>query len=534
MAKLKTSYLPLRLFAVFFLSMLVGCGLLVYSNLVILGFSFGELLAFQIPVVVSASCVMAVLLSYITGLRLRPVMRAMGSERPDDKQVASVRLWRLPNELFWWMLGLTCIGIVLYHADEYALLLRSSAGSGEPAWTHLLQRNLNELTIGLAISLLFLIWLQRTVKRYLVLLHPTSLPPEKNGTFWKPLVLTYVCCFAIVIYPTVRFLLGEEAGHIRFGWLAITLAVHGFLAFTVYRLLTKQFRDELRNLISGISVLLQGKRTRLHETVPVISDDEVGRLASVFNELQKAIAAKYEAVEREMALASEMQLGLLPESYVVCGHYTVASRFKPAKEVGGDLYDIVRLGDSQTIVLVGDVSGKGMPAALLMSATLALFRSQLQAGGTAADIIRRMNRDLSGMLRGDMYVTLGLALFDADSRTVRYASAGHVAPFRIGAEGAELVPVGSLPAGFDPDEAYEETVMPFHPGDRLVLYTDGIVESLDESMHMLGFERFEALLDGIDRTDPVQRQLDRLLGLLPEESSPDRDDRTLLLISMQD
>ncbi|MDF2720259.1 MAG: hypothetical protein K0R28_7184 [Paenibacillus sp.] len=395
-----------------------------------------------------------------------------------------------------------------------------------------MQNIMAELMTGLTSAVLFFVLLRRLAKRYLIVLHPSRLPAKVQGTFWHPLIWTYTSCSILVVFSVLRFLLRGNGAEIRFGWLAVTFAIYSIFSFAVYRLLTKQFTDELRELTEGIRGLLQGKRARLHETVPVLSDDEVGQLSAAFNELQTIVAAKYEAVDRELALASEMQSQLLPEALAQTGKYTIVSRFTPAKEVGGDLYDIVSLDDSRTAVLVGDVSGKGMPAALLMSAALALFRSEIRVGGTVAEIVTRLNRSLSDMLHGDMYVTLGLALFDASDLTVRYASAGHVAPYLIRAEGVLQIPVCSLPAGIDADETFEETVLPFLPGNRLVLYTDGIVELTDGAGDMIGFDRFEKLLTEMDRTEPVEAQLEWLIRRLPEEGSPDEDDRTLLIIAM--
>ncbi|TMV47216.1 HAMP domain-containing protein [Paenibacillus mesophilus] len=522
-----------RLFGVFVTALLVSCGFLTYNNIVILRISLSKLLAFNIPVIVSTSILFALILTAVTRWRLKPVWRELeGGGESGTKESATLRLWGLPSELFWWMMALTAFGCAFYHADALYDSILGVNGYGSRTLILILQNIMAEMMTGLTSAILFFVLLRRVAKRYLIMLHPSRLPAKAHGSFWHPLIWTYTSCSILVVFSVLRLLLQGSAAEIRFGWLAATFAIYFMFSFAVYRLLTKQFTDELRELTEGIRVLLQGNRARLHETVPVLSDDEVGQLSAAFNELQTIVAAKYEAVDRELALASEMQRQLLPGTSARAAAYTVVSRFKPAKEVGGDLYDIVSLDDSRTAVLVGDVSGKGMPAALLMSAALALFRSEIRAGGTAAEIITRLNRSLSDMLHGDMYVTLGLALFDASDSTVRYASAGHVAPYLIRAEDVLQIPVCSLPAGIDADETFEDTVLPFLPGDRLVLYTDGIVELTDEAGDMIGFDRFEKLLTDMDRDVPVEAQLEWLTRLLPEEGSPDEDDRTLLIIAM--
>lgn len=520
-----------RLFGIYSLALLAACAFLTYNNIVILGFSFFDLLVFNIPLIVTSSLFIAALLTVVTRWRLKPVWRGLQNDPRRSNDSAVKRLWRLPGELFWWMMACTAVGSAGYHATEW---LASFAAGNWYLIILIMDNVMAEMTAGLTSAVLFFIMLRKLVKRYLTILHPSRLPAGAQGTFWYPLIWTFTSCFVLVVFSVLRFLIiDDDADGIRFGWLFTTFAIYFLFAFIVYRRLTGQFRDELRQLTDGIRGLLQGNRSQLHETVPVLSIDEIGQLASAFNELQTNVATKYEALDRELALASEMQRQLLPGSPVHSGtYYTIVSRFKPAKEVGGDLYDIVPLDDMRTAVLIGDVSGKGMPAALLMSAALALFRSEIQAGGSTAEIVARINRSLTEMLQGDMYVTLGLAIFDASDRTVRYTSAGHMAPYWIDADGVRQIPVSSLPAGIDEDELFEESIIPFPPGSRLVLYTDGIVELTDADGEMIGFDRFEQLLANMDGKMPVESQLEWLIDRLPKDRSPDEDDRTLLLVAM--
>lgn len=523
-----------RLFAVFAAALLFASGLLTYNNVVIQQISWQSLLPFNIPVIVSGSLLIALILTIVTMQRLRPVLRELKqSDEDGSRELAAMRLWRLPSELFGWMLALSLIGSLAYHAVDIMDAAANLNAGGRKRLSVIGQVMVAETLTGLTPAVLFFVLLRRLAKRYLTVLHPVRLPPDAEGTFWHPLLWTFSSCFLIVVYAVLRFLLRESGPELRVGWLIVTFFVYFLFALAVYRLLTSRLWGELRELSEGIRSLLHGKRSRLHETVPVTSNDEIGQLASAFNELQTIVAAKYESLDKELALASEMQLQLLPVSRVHTGRWTVVSRFRPAREVGGDLFDIVPLGDSRLAVLIGDVSGKGMPAALLMSAALALFRAEIQAGGTPAEIVTRLNRSLSEMLRGDMYVTLGLAIFDASDLTVRYASAGHVAPYLIGAGGVTQIPVCSLPAGIDADEAFGESSFPFHPGDRLVLYTDGVVEANDRHGDMLGFDRFERVLQDMDPVESAEAQLAWLNGQLPEEGAPDEDDRTLLLVALE-
>lgn len=267
--------------------------------------------------------------------------------------------------------------------------------------------------------------------------------------------------------------------------------------------------------------------------MPIISQDEVGRLGVAFNQLQEQISQDYLGVQREMQLAYQVQQKLLPPSSHQIGEYQIAAVCRPTKEVGGDLYDILRLSEEQFAVIVGDVSGHGMPAALVMSAVLVLFRTEVRRGGSAGEVLSRLNQAVVEALQGDMYVTLGIGIFDQHKSNLEYASAGHVAPYILRDGLVTPILCSSLPLGITKDETYREFLMPIQPADRFVFYTDGVVEAMNEDGQMFGFPGFEKCLSQLNCTATVQSQLAALVRALPLSRGKHDDDRTILMVERQ-
>jgi phosphoserine phosphatase RsbU/P len=203
------------------------------------------------------------------------------------------------------------------------------------------------------------------------------------------------------------------------------------------------------------------------------------------------------AAERDLRIAREIQMGLLPADVGGLIHGTgldVHAVLEPAQLVGGDLFEVLRLGPDRLLVAVGDVSGKGIPAALFMAVTMTLLRSMARQGYAPGEILRRLNDELLEQNPRGMFVTLQCLLFDVVNHTVTCASAGHHAAVRIApgqppclvfsSSGRVL---GLLPAG----EISSET-LDLGAGETLVLFTDGVSEAFSAEQELFGEERLLA------------------------------------------
>ncbi len=206
------------------------------------------------------------------------------------------------------------------------------------------------------------------------------------------------------------------------------------------------------------------------------------------------------AAERDLGIAREIQMGLLPASVarqIQASGLDVHAVLEPAMQVGGDLYEVLRLGPDRLLVAVGDVSGKGIPAALFMAVTMTLLRSLARQGLTPGEILRRLNDELLEQNPRGMFVTMQCMVFDLAARLVTGASAGHHAAIRV-IPGQTPEPVflssgrvlGLMPAGDIPSETLQ-----LRAGETLVLFTDGVSEAFDINQELFGDERLVAHLE---------------------------------------
>ncbi|MCI3920991.1 SpoIIE family protein phosphatase [Paenibacillus sp. TRM 82003] len=193
--------------------------------------------------------------------------------------------------------------------------------------------------------------------------------------------------------------------------------------------------------------------------------------------LRETTAAK-ERMESELKIAQDIQRSFLPGTELSIGEVELAAALHPAREVGGDLYHYIDLGNDQLLICLGDVSDKGMPAALFMSGLMIWIQAKAQAYASPSAILADINREVSSE-DSTMFATMFLAVLDARTGRLRYCDGGHCTPYIVGAEGGvtPLVTSKHLPVGIFEDTAYEDREITLSPGETLVLYTDGITEA---------------------------------------------------------
>ncbi len=201
-------------------------------------------------------------------------------------------------------------------------------------------------------------------------------------------------------------------------------------------------------------------------------------------------------VAQELNFAREIQSSFLPQTLPEHAHLSFASTYRPALTVGGDFYDVLEAGPDEIYFTIGDVSGKGMPAALLMAQTLSMLRLIVKPGLSPVAAMARWNARLSGHTVRGMFVTTLLGRITLSTREVELCSAGHCHPFLVTAQGAvSQVPIaGSPPLGLLPELVSRSHRVTLAAGDWLVLYTDGLVESFDSSDQLLDRSGVEAVL----------------------------------------
>jgi len=236
-------------------------------------------------------------------------------------------------------------------------------------------------------------------------------------------------------------------------------------------------------------------------------------------------------MQQELQTARSIQTQLLPAEAPTIAGYDVAGKSVPAELVGGDYFDHIQIDDHRWGLAVGDVSGKGLPASLVMANLQATLRSQALWCSDAAECVARANHLLCRSTNRHTFVTLWYGVLDTRSHTLVYANGGHNRPYRLAADGTiECLREGGLVLGFMPDQVYAEQTVPLNPGDTLVIYSDGITEAMNRHHEEFLEERLERLLPTLAGI-PARTLIDRLMEAVGDHAAgtAPSDDMTILV-----
>jgi sigma-B regulation protein RsbU (phosphoserine phosphatase) len=243
-------------------------------------------------------------------------------------------------------------------------------------------------------------------------------------------------------------------------------------------------------------------------------------------------ALEKERLEREMQVAADIQRRILPVGPPAVPGYSFLGWNRPARQVGGDYYDFLRLGEDRIGLTVGDVSGKGIPAALLVSTLHSAIRLLLDRIEVGPDLLARLNNHIHESSTPNKFITLLVAELEPNDGTLRYVNAGHNPGLLVRSRGeVETLGTGGLPLGMLAGSVYREDCRRLELGDLVCLYSDGITEAASPADEEFSLRRLGDLL-ALHRTRPLQEILDRLDATLGEFSCglPQGDDQTLVLV----
>jgi serine phosphatase RsbU (regulator of sigma subunit) len=256
-------------------------------------------------------------------------------------------------------------------------------------------------------------------------------------------------------------------------------------------------------------------------------------VAQMVREEQTQIRER-ERIEQELRTARSIQRSLLPADPPELAGWRVATYYQPAREVGGDFYDFLLLDNGRLGIVIGDVSGKGIPAALVMASTRSMLRAAAQVTDAPGAVLARVNDLLYADTLPRMFVTCFYAILDLGSGRLRYANAGQDLPYRWhSGEAGELLATG-MPLGLMPETCYEEQEAILGDDERILFYSDGLIEAHDTSREMFGFPRLKSFVEehaagglpGTELIDALLLQLKRFTG----ESWEQEDDVTLVAL----
>jgi sigma-B regulation protein RsbU (phosphoserine phosphatase) len=251
----------------------------------------------------------------------------------------------------------------------------------------------------------------------------------------------------------------------------------------------------------------------------------------------KQSAVEQERLRGELELGRQIQNDMLPREPMLFGLTQVQGVSIPAREVGGDFFNYFALANGQVALLVGDVSGKGVGAALLMANIQASIRTRFALGQNLAAIAEAIDRELAETATTRLYVTLFLGIFDPASRRLHYVNAGHNPQFVLRPnQPIERMAATGIPIGLLAGRGYEQRDVELSSGDLLFFYTDGCVETENESDEMFGATRLESLLVSIATTgavtpDSVLHQVEEAVTVFRGTREP-FDDATMMAVSI--
>jgi serine phosphatase RsbU (regulator of sigma subunit) len=209
-------------------------------------------------------------------------------------------------------------------------------------------------------------------------------------------------------------------------------------------------------------------------------------------------ARRNERTAHELELARKIQQGLLPHDLPMVDGWSFGACYRPAREVGGDFYDWLLAPDGRLVLVIGDVSDKGIPAALVMATCRTLLRVAAGEGRPPGEVLAEVNDRLQPDIPQGMFVTCLVAVVDTESGSMVLANAGHNLPFWRNHVGTTEIMARGMPLGLMPGMVYDQVVGQLHAGDSLVLTSDGLAESHGPGGEMYGTERLRATLQDGD------------------------------------
>ncbi|MFA6583418.1 MAG: SpoIIE family protein phosphatase [Elusimicrobiaceae bacterium] len=275
--------------------------------------------------------------------------------------------------------------------------------------------------------------------------------------------------------------------------------------------------------------------------IPMAVTNSLGLALFVFI-ISNAIAerkneAAKERLESELRIAREIQLSIVPRMFPAFperDEFDIYAALRPAKEVGGDFYDFFFADDNHICVAIGDVSGKGVPAALFMAVTKTLIKSKTENGAGPDEILFRVNNELCDGNDSKMFVTVFLGIMDTRTGELVYSNGGHPQPYirRSGGGAATLPLLPGRGLGVRRDSSYGLGKVKLEPGDQLFLYTDGVTEAMDARENMFSARRLDKLIGEMPPA-PIQEQCDAVLNEIHRFASgaDQSDDIAILMLN---
>jgi len=320
-------------------------------------------------------------------------------------------------------------------------------------------------------------------------------------------------------------------------WIAASLLVVYLLALAMAFVLVGSIARNVNRLTRASAAIARGD---LSVRVNSKSRDQIGDLARSFDGMAASIqrllldTARKERLEGEIAIARTIQQKLLPAPQAKLPGLTLLAHFDSVAEIGGDYYDYFSMPDGRTAVVLGDVSGHGLPTGLLAAMAKAALSTLIESGLTGTALFARLNDLIHRSTDSRNYMTLAFLAYDAAARRGELTNAGQLAPYHWNGAGTQSLSLPSFPLGVSPRHDFPTKSFSVQAGDRLLFFTDGFVEATNASGEPFGFERLEALLqretgaEGEALRDAILSAVESHAGGRLAD-----DDRTMVLLTFE-
>ena len=299
--------------------------------------------------------------------------------------------------------------------------------------------------------------------------------------------------------------------------------------------LTKKHPELSSSMVRVLSQRLDATNTQTFRELT----EKNKQLQTAYDELKAAQAQliEKERLERELQVAADIQISILPDELPDPDEFGFGARILPARQVGGDLYDVFMLKDNQVGVLIGDVADKGVPSAIFMARAHALIMAVADLGMTAGEVLQVVNRHITRLQKSTQFVTVLYGILDLQTRAFSFARAGHEPPLLLYADGSvERLPHSpGMALGLWDTIKLDECTVTLPLGSTLLLFTDGLTDCRDTLGEPFGLERIKKTLSGLTDLN-AQQVCDYLLKTLVDfqDGSKQDDDVTLVAIHATD
>ncbi len=293
----------------------------------------------------------------------------------------------------------------------------------------------------------------------------------------------------------------------------------------------------IKALAKGTEIIGAGN---LDYRIEITTMDELGQLAREFNQMTSKIKEATEKekesaiMEEQIEMAKEIQEGLNPTGFYDKGGIQLKGHTRAARGVGGDYFDYIDINEDKVGALISDVSGKGVPASLVMVMIRTVFTSYISRGDVdCASVVRAINESLSADFAIDKFATLFFLIYDRTTEELTFSNAGHgpLLCYRASKRSCTVTKLDGVPIGIDEDSEYKQAKVKLHSGDMVILYTDGVTEMRNEQQEEYGLQRVNRLVvenSHLSAEEFVRLMVDDLEKFRGQE--PPHDDTTILVL----